>query len=207
MELIEFTAMYSYFIQHKITKTLPNSFVEFMGDPVFFSFSKILPYVQNSDINYAGIHFTAPWGFASGWADSYRKMKSISSLGAGGVISKTITFNPQKGNPFPRFARWQDHIVNSMGIPNYGLAWWIKELRNQLSIPENFLFSIRGNNDHQWRTLAKGIGQFTNTLELNFSCPNVKEGIIDIRKSLDLLATIRKAAKQKKIVFEDKSRI
>lgn len=194
--------MYSYFIQHKIVKTLPNSFVEFMGDPVFSSFAKILPYVQKTDINYADIHFTAPWGFASGWADSFRKMKAIASLGAGGVISKTITFKPKKGNPFPRFVRWQDHIINSMGLPNNGLAWWIQELGKQPVIPKNFLFSIKGNTEHEWQMLTKGIGQFTHTLELNFSCPNVEAGIIDITKSIDLLSAIRKTAKDNQLFLK-----
>ncbi len=202
MELNSFIKLYTYLIQHKIVKTLPNSFVEFMGDPIFSSFGKILPYNQKNDIIYSDIHFTAPWGFASGWADSYRKMRAIASLGAGGVISKTITFKPKKGNPFPRFVRWQDHIINSMGLPNNGLAWWLSELQKQPVIPENFLFSIKGNTEYEWKLLTKGIGKYTKTLELNFSCPNVEAGIIDISKSLDLLTSIRKAAKDKKLFLK-----
>lgn len=194
--------LYQHLIQNRLIKTLPNSFVEYMGDPIFSSIAKVLPYEQKSSINYAGINFTAPWGFASGWADSYRKMEIISSLGAGAVISKTITFKPKKGNPFPRFVRWKDHIINSMGLPNPGLYWWIQELRKKKSIPEHFLFSIRGNNPSEWKALVKGIGNFTNVLELNFSCPNVEEGIIDIPTTVSLLEGIRKGAKDKKLFLK-----
>ncbi len=188
--------LYSYIIQNKIVKTLPNSWVEYLGDPIFSSFATILPFNQNSSIKYAGMNFKAPWGFASGWADSYRKMNVISSLGAGAVISKTITFHPRKGNPFPRFVRWKNHIINSMGLPNHGLAWWIEELEKQQNIPKNFIFSVRGDTAHEWRLLTSKIGQFTDTIELNFSCPNVEAGIIDISKSMDLLAYIRKSTEK-----------
>lgn len=194
--------LYQQLIQNRLIKTLPNSIVEYMGGPIFSSIAKILPYEQKSSINYAGFNFTAPWGFASGWADSYRKMEIINSLGAGAVISKTITFKPKKGNPFPRFVRWKDHIVNSMGLPNPGLHWWMEELGKKKFIPENFLFSIRGNNPSEWRSLVRGIGKFTNVLELNFSCPNVEEGIIDIPTTVSLLEGIRNEAKNKKLFLK-----
>ena len=129
-------------------------------------------------------------------------MQVISSLGAGAVVSKTITFQPKKGNPFPRFVRWKDNIINSMGLPNPGLNWWMRELKGQKNIPEHFIFSIKGNNIQEWRSLTKGIGRFTNTLELNFSCPNVEEGIIDIPTTISLLKGIRKEAKNIKLFLK-----
>ena len=185
-----------------MVKTLPNSVVEFFGEPVFTSIATLLPFNQTFSLDYAGMHFRAPWGFASGWADSFYKMKTISSLGAGAVISKTITFNPKKGNPFPRFVRWKDHMVNSMGLPNRGLLWWMQELKKQSLIPEHFLFSIKGNDLHEWRMLTKGIGQFTETIELNFSCPNVEDGLVDINKTLDLVKQIRKKSNQKRLFLK-----
>jgi dihydroorotate dehydrogenase (NAD+) catalytic subunit len=176
--------------------------VEFSGDPVFSTIGKILPFIQKSSINYAGMNFTAPWGFASGWADSFRKMKVVSSLGAGAVVSKTITYKPKKGNPYPRFFRSNEFIINSMGLPNHGLYWWIRELQKQKDIPENFIFSIKGDNLHEWKNLIKGIGSFSSIIELNFSCPNVANGIIDLTKSTDLLKDIRKYAKEKTIFLK-----
>ena len=84
-----------------------------------------------------------------------------------------------------------------MGLPNHGLSWWIQELRKQPIIPENFIFSIKGNNEYEWRLLTKHIGEFSNIIELNFSCPNVESGIIDVGKSIDLLKIIRKATTKK----------
>ena len=70
--------LYQHLIQNKLIKTLPNSFVEYIGGPIFSSLAEILPYNQKSTLNYAGMQFKAPWGFASGWADSYKKMEIIS---------------------------------------------------------------------------------------------------------------------------------
>lgn len=194
--------IYRHLIQNRLVKTLPNSVVEWFGEPIFSSIASILPFEQNFSINYAGLHFKAPWGFASGWADSFEKMQIISSLGAGAVVSKTITFKPKKGNPFPRFVRWKDHMINSMGLPNHGLAWWIAELRKHRSIPDHFLFSIKGNDAHEWQILTKGIGQYTKAIELNFSCPNVEDGIIDLSKTLEILKDIRKASNKERLFLK-----
>lgn len=194
--------LYKHLIQTNIAKNLPNSFVEYIGGPLFTSIAELLPFKMNSSVKYADMEFKAPWGFASGWADSYKKMEVISSLGAGAVVSKTITYKSKPGNPFPRFFRWKDHIINSMGLPNPGLHWWMKELKKHQSIPEHFIFSIKGNDKQEWRALVRGVGQFTNVLELNFSCPNVEAGIIDIPTTISLLRDIRQNAKNKKLFLK-----
>ena len=89
-----------------------------------------------------------------------------------------------------------------MGLPNPGLNWWVQELEKQKNIPEHFIFSIKGNDKQEWRTLVRGIGKYTNTLELNFSCPNVEAGIIDIPTTISLLKGIRKEAKTKKLFLK-----
>lgn len=151
------------------------------------------PKLQNrfSPTPYAGFTFQAPWGLSSGWADTLAKMIAMQKLGAGVVISKTITFNSRKGNPRPRIIRLADGLINSMGLPNRGLMAWYNELTNAKNIPDNLIFSVKGETLREWRLLINKISRFTDIIELNFSCPNVSTGIMDLDKTIKILSKMR----------------
>jgi dihydroorotate dehydrogenase len=178
--------------QTNFVKNIPDKYITFFGDHLILFLSNLFQTEQNPYLQYAGLPLSNPWGFASGWADTLEKMEAIIKLGAGAVVSKTITLNPKSGNPYPRFFKWKDSMINSMGLPNKGLAWWLSELKKQQSFPRNFIFSVKGDNKFEWKILIKSISQRVTTIELNFSCPNVKDGIIDIQQTTKILSEIRK---------------
>ncbi|MCE7734317.1 MAG: hypothetical protein GPJ54_05510 [Candidatus Heimdallarchaeota archaeon] len=179
----------------RLIRYLPEVLVEKSGGPLIVSLSYILSLkieANDSDISYAKMELKAPWGLSSGWADSFTKMKAVSRLGAGLVISKTITYNSRKGNPRPRIIRLQNGMINSMGLPNKGLAAWVSELKRAKTIPTHYIFSVKGDNIEEWNALISNISVFTNNIELNFSCPNVENGVMDLKNTERMLSSIRK---------------
>ena len=179
----------------RLIRHLPEVLVERSGGPLIVALSYLLSKKIDSDesiIDYAGMNLRVPWGLSSGWADNFAKMKAVNRLGAGLVISKTITYNSRKGNPRPRIIRLPNGMINSMGLPNKGLVNWYLELKKVTTVPNNYVFSVKGDNIKEWKALINKISIFTNSIELNFSCPNVTKGIMDLKRTEKMLSSIRK---------------
>ena len=124
--------LYEKFIQ-RVIRYIPERIVELSGGPLIFGLSKLFSSSEFDTIHsikYIDKKFTAPWGLSSGWADSLAKMQAVNNLGAGVVISKTITLHKRLGNPYPRIIRSKNAMINSMGLPNKGLGGWYNELKN-----------------------------------------------------------------------------
>ncbi|MFW9930984.1 MAG: dihydroorotate dehydrogenase, partial [Candidatus Thorarchaeota archaeon] len=174
----------------------PDKLVESSGGFFYSLFSKIPRSFPDNKLSVPllNINIPAPWGLSSGWADSYEKLIQIRKIGAGIVISKTITINPLKGNPYPRIVRDKKNkwLINSMGLPNQGLKKWLSWLSSYENLPNGIFLSIKGHSIKEWDLLIKKLSPFTSLLELNLSCPNVKDGIMDMDKTVILINRIAK---------------
>lgn len=96
-------------------------------------------------------------------------------------VSKTITLEPRQGNPPPRLWELGQGMINSIGLPNKGLAGFLAEdLPAYASLPVPLIVSVMGFNDAQLIELLEALDGRSEiaALELNFSCPNVKTGNI-----------------------------
>ena len=196
--------IYKKFIE-RVIRYIPERIVEASGGPLIYALSKIVSNPLDSrtnSITYFDKEFPAPWGLSSGWADNLTKMNAVCNLGAGAVISKTITFHKRSGNPYPRIIRFSNGMINSMGLPNKGLTAWYHELNSAITIPNNFIFSVKGDNLYEWKLLINKIANFTDTIELNFSCPNVSSGIMDLDKTLKILTKIRQQSPDIKLFLK-----
>ncbi|RKZ24609.1 dihydroorotate dehydrogenase, partial [bacterium] len=101
----------------------------------------------------------------------------ISQLG--GIVTKTITLEPRDGNPPPRIWETPSGMLNSIGLANPGLEVFIKDIVPLLAdLPTEIIVSVGGNSEEEFIELVEKISEieFVNTIELNLSCPNVKEG-------------------------------
>ncbi len=99
----------------------------------------------------------------------------------GGIVTKTVTLEPRAGNPAPRLHETPSGMINSIGLQNVGverfLAQKLPELR-ALDVP--IIVSIGGRRAEEFEEVARRFadlpaGQVAG-LEINISCPNVKEG-------------------------------
>ncbi len=112
-----------------------------------------------------------------GFGEEIAEFIDLNKVGA--LITKTITLKPREGNPPPRIAEVEGGIINSIGLENPGIEVFIKEklpFLRKLKIP--FFVSISGETEDEFVELArildkeKGIS----AIELNLSCPNLKQG-------------------------------
>jgi dihydroorotate dehydrogenase (NAD+) catalytic subunit len=96
-------------------------------------------------------------------------------------VSKTITLEPRGGNLPPRLWETPAGLINSIGLPNKGLAgfleWDLPELRR---LPVPLIVSVAGFSHEEFARLVEGVAERPEiaALELNVSCPNVKSGCV-----------------------------
>lgn len=146
------------------------------------------------DVKLPGLNLKNPIMPASGcfgFGREYSQFYDLSKLGA--IMIKATTVEPRFGNPTPRVAETSAGMLNAIGLQNPGLNKVMsEELRwlEQFDVP--IIANIAGSTEEDYVTVAKEISKSPNVhaLELNISCPNVKEGGItfgtvpEIAKSL-----------------------
>lgn len=96
-------------------------------------------------------------------------------------VSKTITLAPRQGNPPPRLWETPAGLINSIGLPNKGLAGFLAEdLPKLAELPVPLCVSVMGFDHDELRQLVSTVGgrHEVSLIELNFSCPNVETGLI-----------------------------
>ena len=98
----------------------------------------------------------------------------------GGIIPKTITPTARAGNPPPRTVETASGMLNSIGLDNDGIDYFLKEhVPYLLSLGTSVIANIAGRTIDEYATLAAQVGQVEGIagLELNISCPNVSGGV------------------------------
>ena len=96
-------------------------------------------------------------------------------------VSKTITVAPRQGNPPPRLWETPAGLINSIGLPNKGVAGFLAEDLPQLAgLPVPLCVSVMGFSRDELAQLVAAVAERPEValIELNFSCPNVESGTI-----------------------------
>jgi dihydroorotate dehydrogenase (NAD+) catalytic subunit len=96
-------------------------------------------------------------------------------------VSKTITPEPRTGNEPQRIWETPAGMINSIGLPNKGLAGFLAEDLPQLAqLPVPLIVSVMATGHEEFARLVKGVGERDEVaaIELNVSCPNVHSGLI-----------------------------
>ncbi|HBT19907.1 MAG TPA: dihydroorotate dehydrogenase [Peptococcaceae bacterium] len=152
-------------------------------------------------IDIAGIKMQNPVITASGtfgFGLDYLHYYDVNKLGA--VVVKSITKNKREGNPPPRIIETPAGLLNSIGLANPGIDFFIKEVIPQMdSIRIPVIVSIAGDEIEEYVELASRLDKQDRVaaLELNISCPNVKKGGLEFSTSAEqvekLTVSVRKA--------------
>jgi len=109
-------------------------------------------------------------------------------------VSKTITPHPRAGNPPPRLYETPSGMINSIGLPNKGLAGFLEsDLPALAGLGVPLIVSVMGTSTDEFTTLVDGVAprEEVAALELNVSCPNVKSGLIVGEEPGETLALMR----------------
>ena len=111
-----------------------------------------------------------------GWGREYSQLFDLKILGA--VVTKAVTPEPRAGNPGPRVAETPAGMLNAIGLQNSGLAGALNEELPWLHKQEvPILVNVAGRTEDDYVKVAEALaGQDLLGLELNLSCPNVREG-------------------------------
>lgn len=112
-----------------------------------------------------------------GFGQEYGKLYDLNKLGA--ICVKAVTLEERLGNPTPRVAETPGGMLNAIGLQNPGLSHVIEHELPWLEKYETpILVNVAGNEVEDYVEVAKVISKVSNVsaLELNISCPNVKQG-------------------------------
>jgi dihydroorotate dehydrogenase (NAD+) catalytic subunit len=96
-------------------------------------------------------------------------------------VSKTITLEPRAGNPPPRLYETPSGLINSIGLPNKGLAGFLEsDLPELARLPVPLIVSVMSSSHEDFAQLVESVSgrEEVAALELNVSCPNVESGLI-----------------------------
>ena len=96
-------------------------------------------------------------------------------------VSKTVTVEPRQGNPPPRLWEQPAGLINSIGLPNKGLAGYLEhDLPELARLPVPLIVNVMGFTRDEVATLVGAFAarEEVAALELNVSCPNVESGLI-----------------------------
>ena len=132
-----------------------------------------------------------------GYGVEYARLMDLNQLGA--VTVKGIRLNPVRGNPTPRTAEVASGMLNAIGLQGPGVDGFIKKywpFLKTLKVPT--IINIWGTTVEEYAEVARrfdalgGVG----ALELNVSCPNIKEGGAQFGTDLKLLAQVVAACRK-----------
>lgn len=97
----------------------------------------------------------------------------------GGIIVKGTTLHHREGNPYPRMAETPMGMINAVGLQNKGVHYFVDHIYPQIKdINTNMIVNVSGSQVEDYAETARIINGLDNipAIELNISCPNVKQG-------------------------------
>ncbi len=158
---------------------------------------------MNTKVKIAGVEFKNPVMTASGTFGSgmeYAEFVDLNRLGA--VVTKGVANVPWEGNPAPRVAEVYGGMLNAIGLQNPGVDVLIeRDIPFLQQYDTKIIVNVCGKTVEDYLEVVEKLGDTAaDMLEINVSCPNVKEGAIAFGQKADCLyditSEIKKKAKQ-----------
>lgn len=158
---------------------------------------------MNTKVTIAGVEFKNPVMTASGTFGSgmeYGEFVDLNQLG--GVVTKGVASVPWPGNPTPRVAETYGGMLNAIGLQNPGIDVFMeRDIPFLKQYDTKIIVNVCGKTVEDYLAVVEKLGDCpVDMLEINVSCPNVKEGAIAFGQKADCLyditSQIKKKAKQ-----------
>lgn len=149
-------------------------------------------------VNVAGVEFknpVIPASGAFGYGREYEPFYPLSRLG--GISVKGTTLHERQGNPGPRIAETPAGMLNSVGLQNGGVEKFLSyELPSLVTKGTRIIANIAGSTVEECAELAERLkGSAVDMIELNISCPNVKQGGAAFGTDCAIAGQVTKAVK------------
>lgn len=118
----------------------------------------------------------------------------------GAIIVKGTTLHSREGNDYPRMAETPQGMLNCVGLQNKGVDYFCEHIYPELKdIDTNFIVNVSGSSPDDYAECAVRVGALERipAIELNISCPNVKQGGMAFGVTAEGAASVVKAVRQR----------
>ncbi len=132
-----------------------------------------------------------------GYGIEFADFIDLSKLG--GIIVKGTTLNHREGNPYPRMAETPSGMLNAVGLQNKGVDYFAEHIYPQIKdIDTNMIVNVSGACIEDYVATAERIAALDKipAIELNISCPNVKQGGMAFGTTCEGAASVVKAVRR-----------
>lgn len=132
-----------------------------------------------------------------GYGEEYTDFVDLSRLG--GIVVKGTTLHHREGNPYPRMAETPSGMLNAVGLQNKGVEYFCEQIYPRISsLDTAVVVNVSGSQIEDYIATAERINSLPNipAIELNISCPNVKEGGMAFGVTCTGAASVVKAVRQ-----------
>ena len=133
-----------------------------------------------------------------GYGPEYADFVELSEIG--GIIVKGTTLKPRQGNDYPRMAETASGMLNCVGLQNKGVDYFCEHIYPEIKdINTNMIVNVSGSSPEDYAECAARIDALDNipAIELNISCPNVKDGGMAFGVTCAGAASVVKAVRQR----------
>ncbi len=152
-------------------------------------------------VNIGGMEMTNPVMVASGTFGYGLEFQDFVNLeDIGGIVVKGTTLEPREGNPYPRMAETPMGMLNAVGLQNKGVHYFAEHIYPQIKdIKTCMIVNVSGSKVEDYAETASVINGLERipAIELNISCPNVKQGGmafgVSARGAAEVVSAVRKA--------------
>lgn len=152
------------------------------------------------EVNLAGLKMKTPVTVASGtfgFGLEFADLVDLNKLGA--ITTKTLTIKPRKGNPQPRLVEVENGLVNSIGLQNDGIQYFLDNyLPKLIKFNTSIIVNIAGETIEDYLLAIKALKgvKGIHAIEVNISCPNVEKGCMlfgkDPSLTKEVISIVRK---------------
>ncbi len=152
------------------------------------------------NVDFCGLSFATPIVLLSGcvgFGEEYTRVEGYSNADVGGVVLKGTTGDARLGNPAHRVYETPDGMLNAIGLQNPGVDTVVDDILPGLDFTETrFLANVSGSTIEEYERVTKRFDESPiDAIEINISCPNVKEGGVAFGNDPDMSARVVEACR------------
>ncbi len=146
-------------------------------------------------LDFCGMRFDSPLVLLSGcvgFGEEYTRVAGFSNRDAGAVCLKGTTLKPRLGNPAHRVYETPSGMLNAIGLQNPGVDHVVKNILPMLDFSETrFIANVSGSTVEEYAEVTRRFDDSPiDAMEINISCPNVKEGGVQFGNDPDMSAQV-----------------
>jgi dihydroorotate dehydrogenase (NAD+) catalytic subunit len=152
-------------------------------------------------LKFCGLDFASPIVLLSGcvgFGEEYTRIEGFSNRDAGAVVLKGTTLAPRLGNPPHRVYETPAGMLNAIGLQNPGAEHVVRRILPELDFTETrFIANVSGSTVEEYAAVTRLFDQSPiDAIEINISCPNVKEGGVAFGNYPDMSAQVVEACRR-----------